>query len=239
WPKIFGKCLNERLGKWNFWLMMIGMNMTFGPMHIIGLQGQPRRMYQWTEARAGEGFFNLGFWNLVATIGTFILGVGILVFLYNAIFQHRKEPAAPIDPWDARSLEWLTTSPPKPHNFDRTPTVHALDEVFHRKYEDVGEGDQHEYVLRTSLEDLVLEEERHADAHIHLPAPSYWPIVLAFALPIMAYGVIYTAWLIALGAAIAIAAMFGWALEPADAEPSDFDPPATGGESSSKELANV
>ena len=60
WPKVFGKCLNEKLGKWNFWLMVIGMNMTFGPMHIIGLQGQPRRMYQWTEDRAGEGFFNIG-----------------------------------------------------------------------------------------------------------------------------------------------------------------------------------
>ncbi len=239
WPKVFGKCLNERLGKWNFWLMMVGMNMTFGPMHIIGLQGQPRRMYQWTENRAGEGFFNLGFWNLVATIGTFILGVGILVFLYNAIFQHRKEPVAPLDPWDARSLEWLTTSPPKPHNFDRTPTVHALDEVFHRKYEDVGEGESHEYVRRSTLEELVAEEERLADKHIHLPAPSYWPIVLAFALPVMAYGVIYTTWLIVLGAAIAIAAMFGWALEPADADESDFDPPATGGETTSKELANV
>ena len=63
WPKVFGKCLNEKLGKWNFWLMIIGLNLTFGPMHIIGLQGQPRRMYIWTEARAGEGFFNLGFWN--------------------------------------------------------------------------------------------------------------------------------------------------------------------------------
>ena len=238
WPKIFGKCLNEKLGKWNFWLMMIGMNLTFGPMHIIGLQGQPRRMYQWTENRAGEGFFNLGFWNLVSTIGTFILGVGILVFLYNAIFQHRKEPVAPIDPWDARSLEWLTTSPPKPHNFDRTVTVHALDEVFHRKYEDIGEGDEHEYVQRATLEELVAEEERLGDKHVHLPAPSYWPIVLALALPIMAYGVIYTTWLIVLGAAIAIASMFGWALEPADAEDSDFDPP-TKGDETSKEVANV
>ena len=57
---MFGKMLSERLGKWNFWFMVIGMNLTFGPMHIIGLQGQPRRMYQWTEERAGEGFFNLG-----------------------------------------------------------------------------------------------------------------------------------------------------------------------------------
>ncbi|MBT7428876.1 MAG: cytochrome ubiquinol oxidase subunit I, partial [Ilumatobacter sp.] len=83
WPKIFGKLLSEGWGKWNFWLMIAGMNLTFGPMHIIGLQGQPRRMYVWTEFRAGEGFFNLGFWNLVATIGTFILAVGVLLFLVN------------------------------------------------------------------------------------------------------------------------------------------------------------
>ncbi|WP_040493178.1 aa3-type cytochrome oxidase subunit IV, partial [Ilumatobacter nonamiensis] len=238
WPKIFGKCLNEAWGKWNFWLMIVGMNMTFGPMHIIGLQGQPRRMYVWTEARAGEGFFNLGMWNLVATIGTFILAIGVLVFFINALVIHRRQPAAPLDPWDARSLEWLTTSPPKVHNFDRTPTVHALDEVFHRKYEDVGEGDEHDYVRRATLEELVAEEEAKGDAHVHLPAPSYWPLVLAFALPIMAYGVIYTTWLIVLGAAIAMAAMFGWALEPADADDSDFDPPAAGDETS-KELANV
>ena len=238
WPKIFGKQLNETWGKWNFWLMIVGMNLTFGPMHIIGLQGQPRRMYRWTENRAGEGFFNLGMWNLVATIGTFVLGIGILLFFINALVIHRRQPAAPLDPWDARSLEWLTTSPPKPHNFDRTPTVHALDEVFHRKYEDVGDGDEHQYVQRATLDELVAEEERNADAHIHLPAPSYWPLVLAVSVPIMAYGVIYTTWLIVLGAAVAIAALFGWALEPADAEDSDFDPPAAG-EQSSKELANV
>ncbi|MEL6890049.1 MAG: cytochrome c oxidase subunit I [Actinomycetota bacterium] len=242
WPKVFGKALSEKWGKWNFWWMIVGMNLTFGPMHIIGLQGQPRRMYVWTEARAGEGFFNLGFWNLVASIGTVVLAIGVLFWMINVWVTHRpgsKIPPAPLDPWDARSLEWMTTSPPKPHNFDRTPTVHALDEVFHRKYEDVGEGDQHDYVQRATLEEIVAEEERNADAHIHLPAPSYWPIVLAFSLPIIAYGVIYTSWLIAAGAAIAIAAMFGWALEPADAEETDFDPPAEPGESTSKELANV
>ncbi len=238
WPKIFGKQLNETWGKWNFWLMIIGMNLTFGPMHIIGLQGQPRRMYVWTTERAGEGIFNLGTWNFVSTIGTFVLGVGILLFFINALVIHRRQPVAPLDPWDARSLEWLTTSPPKPHNFDRTPTVHALDEVFHRKYEDIGEGDEHEYVQRATLEELVAEEEAHADAHIHLPAPSYWPMVLAVSLPLMAYGIIYTTWLIVLGAALAVAAMFGWALEPADADESDFDPPAAG-DSTSKELANV
>ena len=95
WPKIFGRCLSERIGTWNFWLMLIGMNLTFGPMHIIGLQGQPRRMYVWTEARAGNGFFNLGFWNLVASIGAFILAVGVLLFLINIVHTHRRARRLP------------------------------------------------------------------------------------------------------------------------------------------------
>jgi cytochrome c oxidase subunit 1 len=234
WPKVFGRMLSESLGKWNFWLMILGMNLTFGPMHILGLQGQPRRMYVWTDNRSGDGTFNLAFWNLVATIGTVILAIGILLFLIN-VWVSRKHPPAPADPWDARSLEWLTTNPPKEHNFDRTPTVHALDEFFHRKYEDVGEGDEHEYVRVATGEQVVAEEEANADAHIHLPAPSYWPITLALGLPIMAYGVLYNVLLIAAGAAIVLMAIYGWLLEGADAQDSDYETPSDGGESS-KEL---
>ena len=238
WPKVFGKMLNEKWGRWNFWLMIIGMNLTFGPMHIIGLQGQPRRMYRWTENRAGEGFFNLGFWNLVSSIGALVLGIGALVFLAN-IWVSRKNPPAPADPWDARSLEWITTSPPKEHNFDRIPTVHTLDEFFHRKYEDVGEGGSHDFKQVKTGAQVIAEEEEHADAHIHLPSPSYWPIILAFGMLVLAYGVIYTPLMIAAGAAIAILALFGWALEPPTADDSEFDPPASGGGQPSKELAHV
>lgn len=238
WPKVFGKMLNEKWGRWNFWLMIIGMNLTFGPMHIIGLQGQPRRMYVWTENRAGEGFFNLGFWNLVSTIGSFILGVGALLFLVN-IWVSRKNPPAPADPWDARSLEWMTQNPPKEHNFDRIPTVHALDEFFHRKYEDVGEDGLHDFQQVRTGEQVIAEEEAHAEAHIHLPSPSYWPMILAFGMLVICYGVIYSTLLLAAGAAIAILALFGWALEPPTADDSEFDPPAPGGGSSSKELAHV
>ncbi len=165
WPKVFGKMLSERIGRWNFWLMIIGMNLTFGPMHILGLQGQPRRMYIWTGDRAGDGFFDLAFWNLVSSIGAFVLGVGAFLFLVN-VWVSRKHPPAPADPWDARSLEWLTTSPPKEHNFDRIPTVHTLDEFFHRKYEDVGEGDQHDYKqVATGAEVIELEAEVRRRPH--------------------------------------------------------------------------
>jgi cytochrome c oxidase subunit 1 len=235
WPKVFGKCLNERLGKWNFWLMTIGMNLTFGPMHIIGLQGQPRRMYIWTEARAGEGFFNLGFWNLISTIGAFTLAVSVLIFLINIVHTHRKEPTAPLDPWDARSPEWMTTNPPKEHNFDSIPTIHALDEFFHRKYEDVGEGGQHELRQVATAEQILAELEANADEHIHMPSPSYWPIVAAFGLPIIGLGIIYAIPVAIVGALVVALALFGWALEPSVADDEDYDPPPT--EGPSKELA--
>jgi len=238
WPKVFGKMLNETWGRWNFWLMIIGMNLTFGPMHIIGLQGQPRRMYVWTENRAGEGFFNLGFWNLISTVGSLILGIGAVLFLVN-IWVSRKNPPAPADPWDARSLEWITENPPKEHNFDRIPTVHALDEFFHRKYEDVGEDGQHDFKQVKSGAEVIAEEEANAESHIHLPSPSYWPLILAFGIMVICYGVIYSTLLLAAGAAIAILALFGWALEPPTADDSEFDPPSSGGGSSSKELAHV
>lgn len=232
WPKIFGKVLNEAWGKANFWFMIAGMNLTFGPMHIIGLQGQPRRMYVWTEYRAGEGFFNLGFWNLVASIGSVVLALGVLFFFINVWVTHRKngEPAADLDPWDARSLEWMTTNPPKEHNFDRIPTVHALDEFFHRKYEDVGSDGHHEYVKTHTAEEILADEEAHADAHIHMPSPSYWPIVLSFSLLVICIGLIYSLVVTALGIALVILSLYGWAYEPSTAPDTDFEPePPAGG----------
>src|SRR5215204_573248 len=223
WPKVFGKCLNEKLGKWNFWLMIIGLNMTFGPMHILGLQGQPRRMYIWTEARAGEGFFNLGFWNAVASVGAFIIALGVLMFLINISYTHRRGVKAPLDPWDARTLEWMTTSPPKEHNFDSLPTVHALDEFFHRKYEDVGEGDRHDLRQVATAEEILAEQEANADHHIHMPSPSYWPLVVAFALPIIGVGIVFEKVIAVVGAVILVLGLYGWALEPSVAPDSEYD----------------
>jgi len=221
WPKMFGKMLSERLGNWNFWLMVIGMNLTFGPMLILGLQGQPRRMYQWTEARAGEGFFNLAFWNMVASIGSFVLAVGILLFLINVVITARNPTRSPLDPWNSRSLEWMTSNPPKEHNFDVIPTVHHLDEFFHRKYEE----DPATHTMRqiATAEEIMAEQERNADKHIHMPSPSYWPIVLAFAVPVITFGMIFSHLISVIGAVILLFAAFGWALEPSTAPDSDFE----------------
>ena len=238
WPKMFGKCLNETLGKWNFWLMVVGMNLTFGPMHILGLQGQPRRMVVYPAKLTGEGFFNLRFWNTVASVGAYTLAIGIFLFLVNVWHTTRKGEKAPLDPWDARSLEWLTDSPPKVHNFDVIPHVHALDEYFHLKYEEVDTDAGPRLVKVRTAEELHAEQEANADKHIHMPSPSYWPMVVAIALPIMAYGIIFSRVLTVIGGAILLMGIYAWSLEPSVADDSDYDPPAQGGEPT-KELVSV
>jgi cytochrome c oxidase subunit 1 len=237
WPKMFGQLLSERLGKWNFWLMFFGVNLTFGPMHILGLQGQPRRMVVWPKKLTGEGFFNMAFWNKVASLGAFVIAAGVLIFVINIGITAKRKVKAPLDPWDARTLEWITASPPKEHNFDRIPTVHALDEFFHRKYEEVDTENGPRLVKVRSGEEILAEEEANADRHIHLPSPSYWPIILALGLPIIAYGVIFNLLLSVVGTAVVLLGVFGWCLEPSVADDSDYDPP-TGGDST-KELATL
>jgi cytochrome c oxidase subunit 1 len=128
----------------------------------------------------------------------------------------------------------MTSSPPKEHNFDSIPTVHALDEFFHRKYEEDHETGKLTKVA--TAEEILAELEANADPHIHLPSPSYWPIILALALPIMGYGVIFNRLLIAVGAALVLLSMFAWSLEPSVADDTDYDPPADG--TATKELAS-
>ena len=126
-PKMTGKLLNERLGQIQFWLMLIGVNVTFFPMHILGLLGMPRRIYTYPG--------NLGWneMNLLATIGAFIIAVSILIFLWNFIITLRSGEAAGDDPWDAFTLEWDTSSPPKPYNFLELPIVRSRRPFYDKK----------------------------------------------------------------------------------------------------------
>ena len=126
-PKITGKLLNERLAQIHFWLMLIGLNVTFFPMHILGLLGMPRRIYTYPG--------NLG-WNelnLIATVGAFTIGISVLVFVWNFIVTLRGGQAASTDPWDAFTLEWDTDSPPKPYNFVEIPTVRSRRPFYDKK----------------------------------------------------------------------------------------------------------
>ena len=214
WPKIFGKMLNEKLGKTHFWLMLIGMHMTFFPMHIVGLQGQPRRMYRYDK---GMGF---QFWNLIETIGAFIIAISLLVFFTNIIYTARKGKPAPIDPWDARTIEWMTDSPPKPHNFDIVPNVHTVDEFWHRKYAEDEDGT----MRRVATAEQVLAHDPVDPASIHMPSPSFWPLAATLGLPIMAYGMIYRAWpLVIFGVVVMLGGFYGWTLEPSAAPHEDHD----------------
>jgi cytochrome c oxidase subunit 1 len=116
WPKFFGRMLDERLGKPAFWLIFVGFNVTFFPQHMLGLLGMPRRVYTYEDTGLLQEY------NLTSTIGSYIMGLGILLFIWNA-FTSRKGRRAGNDPWLADTLEWYTTSPPPAHNFDDVPYV--------------------------------------------------------------------------------------------------------------------
>ena len=119
WPKMFGRLLNETLGKWTFWLMFIGMNLAFFPQHLLGLDGMPRRVYTYSEGGRWQVY------NFISTVGSFVMALGVLVFFFNVLRTHAGAPggAPGNDPWLANTLEWYTTSPPPPHNFDTVPSV--------------------------------------------------------------------------------------------------------------------
>jgi cytochrome c oxidase subunit I len=116
-PKITGRMYSERLAKWHFWLVFVGFNATFLPQHMLGLMGMPRRVYTYER----HGLFE--WYNLISSIGAFVMGVGILIFLVNAIKSWRTGPRVGGDPWVADTLEWYAPSPPPAHNFDRVPYV--------------------------------------------------------------------------------------------------------------------
>ena len=119
-PKMTGKFLDEGLGKLHFWLMLIGMNLAFMPMHVLGLKGMPRRI---AEYQSGQGW---EVWNLIATVGAFIIATSMLIFIFNFIRSLATAPkTAGDDPWEGNSLEWATTSPPPEHNFDELPPIHS------------------------------------------------------------------------------------------------------------------
>jgi cytochrome c oxidase subunit I len=206
WPKVFGYFLSEKTGKWHFWLMLVGFNLTFGPMHILGLQGMMRRTYTYTQ---GQGF-NL--WNMVATIGAFTIAVSLLVFMWNVVSSYRKHKANPVnpgpDPWDARSLEWMIPSPTPEWNFDEVPVVEEFDEFWHRKYG----HDENGRLVQIATADEVAQ--KGTAENVHLPSPSYWPLVLSLGLPLVGYGLIFNLWWALPGAILVIAGIFGWIMEP-------------------------
>jgi cytochrome aa3-600 menaquinol oxidase subunit I len=156
WPKIFGTLLNERLGKWHFWLFVIGFNVTFMPMFFLGLNGAVRRAYTYSEESGFSPLF------LLSGLGSAVLAAGFAVFCYNIYWSFRYGPKNVVsDPWDARTLEWTTASPPQFYNFAKIPVVKSLDAFWHMKKK--GEG--------LTLKESELEE-------IHMPRNSWLPVYM-------------------------------------------------------------
>jgi len=208
-PKFFGRLMDERLGRWNFWTMFAGFNIGFFPMHISGLLGMPRRIYTYGD---GMGW---NWVNLITTIGSFLFAVGVLLFVWNVVKSLRNGAAAGENPWDAPTLEWATSSPPPPYNFAVIPTVASR----HPLWEDrLGRADPQRSVVGHGL---VLAQGREAlgttplDAEpnviLKMPADTLVPVCLALAMTVLTGGLILVNWLVAtLGIVLIAIAIGAW-----------------------------
>ena len=192
WPKMTGRFLSERLGKVNFWLMFIGLNMTFFPMHFLGVAGMPRRIYTYDEGLGWE------FWNFFASVGAFVLASGVLVFVINVLWTMRQPKTAPDNAWGGGTLEWATSSPPPEHDFDAIPEVRARDPLWYDR--DHG----------------LSQPEGEPGMHIHLPPPSYYPIIIAFGVLLLGVGPLTHLAVTALGIPVIVYGAWGWMLEPTE-----------------------
>jgi cytochrome c oxidase subunit I len=205
-PKMWGRMMNERLGTVAFWLMFLGFNLTFFPMHISGLLGMPRRIYTY---HAGLGW---DLWNLLATIGSFVLGLGILVVIVDFVWSRRNGPLAGSDPWGGESLEWATTSPPPPYNFLEIPIVRSGEPLW-------DQPELREHAVR--VQELTLAEEHEtigttvldAQPEIILPMPeeSYAPVATAFGIAVLFTGLLTGLYpVIVVGGLVIVGGMLAW-----------------------------
>jgi len=201
-PKFTGRMLDERLGRWNFWVMFIGFNVAFLPMHLTGLLGMPRRIYTYP---AEFGWANL---NLITTLGSFMFGVGVLLVFVNMWISRGRGAEAGANPWGAPTLEWAIPSPPPAYNFVVIPTVasrhplweNALSETRARSVLDHGPALTHG---RETIGTTMLDAQ--PEAILKMPGDSYLPIILALALAVLFVGMLAKSWLIVAAALIAIA----------------------------------
>ena len=207
-PKIWGRKLDEHWGKISFWLTFVGFNLAFFPMHILGAIGMPRRTYTYASHLGWDN------WNLGETIGTFIMGVGILITIVNVVRSARHGEPAGNDPWDADTLEWATSSPPPDYDFETIPEVRSLHPMWDQPELKTGaqppemggrplaEGHR---VLATSLLDAKPE------AVVDMPHESMWPFVLTVGLMGFFYGALTRIAVVAvLGGFLSLVSVVGW-----------------------------
>ncbi len=205
-PKMWGRLMDEGLGRLSFWLIFLGFNLTFFPMHISGLLGMPRRIYTY---HAGLGW---DLWNLLSTIGSFVLSLGILVVVANFFRSLRSgRPAGP-DPWGGESLEWATSSPPPPYNFLEIPIVRSGEPVW-------DQPELREHAVR--VQELTLAEEHETlgtsvldaqpESILPMPEESYTPVATAFGIAVLFVGLLTGLYpVIVLGGLAGIAGLLAW-----------------------------
>jgi cytochrome c oxidase subunit 1 len=200
-PKITGRLLSERLGKWHFWLFTLGVNVAFFPMHILGLQGMPRRVYTYL-AETGWGPLNR-----LVTAGAVVVVISVAIFLVNVLISWRGGLAAGADPWASFGLEWATPSPPPSFNFVHTPVVLGR----HPLWDSLGplpvltglRADRREVLVTTTFD----AQPDHRHAH---PRASIWPFFLALCMAETWIGSIFTPWAVLIGFGMTLLAMLGW-----------------------------
>lgn len=201
-PKATGRMLHEGLGKAHFWLTFIALNVTFFPMHFSGLLGMPRRTFTYAEG------LGLDIFNLISTIGAFIFTLSLVPLAWNLWRTWRRGEPAGYNPWDASTLEWTTPSPPPHYNFAVVPEVDRRDPLWHpyvRRRERDGEEPGGVWPRR---------QPEVPPEPVHMPRPSFWPLVLALGLLLMTIGGLGSLGFTLFGLLVTLAGLFGWAFEP-------------------------
>lgn len=212
-PQFNGLKLDDGLGKVNFWLVFLGFHLAFFPMHISGLLGMPRRVYTY---RAGEG---LEIWNLLSTIGAFVIASGVLIFMVNVVLSYKDKDLAGDDPWQAGTLEWATSTPTPPFGFRVIPIVHSRDPLWTQQRLDEGDPETERIVhgmaeqpahFRAGLSTSALDAR--PEAIMRLSTPSLWPIMLAGTITLAFFAAIYDLyWIIVPSALTSIGLAIAWA----------------------------
>jgi cytochrome c oxidase subunit 1 len=200
-PKWTGRMLSDWLGRWNFWLLFIGFNLTFFPMHILGLHGMTRRIYTYV-AETGWGSLNL-----LATIGAIIIGISVSIFVLNVIVSRKRGAMAEANPWGAPTLEWAIPSPPPSYNFYFVPTVASREPLWDSPNDKpviVGLSREKREVLNTTIIDAVPEHR------FELAIDSIFPLLLGLVVGLTMTVVIFTPWAVPGGMFCSMLVLFAW-----------------------------
>jgi cytochrome c oxidase subunit 1 len=199
YPKATGRMMSERWGVVAFALLFVGFNVGFFPMHLLGLEGMPRRVYTYGPE------MGWGTLNLVASLGALIATLGGLVFVANAFWSVRRGALAGADPWGGPTLEWAATSPPPPHNFAEVPVVASLAPLWEEERKVLtGLSAECREVLITSVVDALPQYRQKS------PGPSLWPLIAALATSVLFVASIFTPWALVWGAVPLGAALAAW-----------------------------